>query len=127
LIATLILSGVFINWFAARSETEIVRRSLAELPSTLGEWRQKGSEITFDASVESVLRATDYTMREYTLPNGRIANLYVGYYSSQRSGATYHSPQNCLPGAGWIMKDPQQINITIQRSDDLLVSGPRPY
>lgn len=112
LVGALILSGGFINWFAARSETEIVRCPLAEIPTALGDWRQKGNEIKFDESVENVLRATDYTMREYTLPNGRIANLYVGYYSSQRSGATYHSPQNCLPGAGWVMKNPQQINIT---------------
>jgi EpsI family protein len=27
--------------------------------------------------------------------------LYVGYYNSQRQGDTIHSPQNCLPGAGW--------------------------
>ena len=112
LILGLVLSGLFINWLAARSETEIVRRPLTEIPATLGDWRQKGSEIRFDESVENVLRATDYTMREYTLPDGRVANLYVGYYSSQRSGATYHSPQNCLPGAGWVMKDPQIINVT---------------
>ena len=49
---------------------------------------------------------------EYFLPNGRIANLYVGYYASQRTGATYHSPQNCLPGAGWVMKQPDIIEIT---------------
>ena len=27
--------------------------------------------------------------------------LYIGYYKSQRQGATYHSPKNCLPGSGW--------------------------
>jgi EpsI family protein len=27
--------------------------------------------------------------------------VYVGYYASQRQGDTIHSPQNCLPGAGW--------------------------
>ncbi len=32
-----------------------------------------------------------------TVPVG----LYVGYYASQRQGDTIHSPQNCLPGAGW--------------------------
>jgi EpsI family protein len=25
----------------------------------------------------------------------------MGYYGSQRQGDTIHSPQNCLPGAGW--------------------------
>jgi EpsI family protein len=28
-------------------------------------------------------------------------SLYIGYYGSQRQGDTIHSPQNCLPGAGW--------------------------
>ena len=27
--------------------------------------------------------------------------IYIGYYASQRQGDTIHSPQNCLPGAGW--------------------------
>ena len=56
-----------------------------------------------------MLRATDYTMREYTSSDGRVANIYVGYYATQRTGATYHSPQNCLPGAGWVLSDPQVV------------------
>ncbi|MEO6654643.1 MAG: exosortase C-terminal domain/associated protein EpsI [Pyrinomonadaceae bacterium] len=112
LIVAIVVGGILINWFAVRGETEIQHKPLTELPATLGDWRQKGSEIRFDASIESVLRTSDYTMREYNLPDGRIANLYVGYYASQRSGATYHSPQNCLPGAGWVMKNPQYIDIT---------------
>ena len=51
-------------------------------------------------------------MREYTAADGRIANIYVGYYATQRAGATYHSPQNCLPGAGWQLKEPQYITVT---------------
>jgi EpsI family protein len=27
--------------------------------------------------------------------------LYVGYYGSQKTGDTIHSPKNCLPGSGW--------------------------
>jgi EpsI family protein len=41
-------------------------------------------------------------------------NFYVGYYASQRDGATYHSPLNCLPGAGWVMSDPGKITIAPQ-------------
>ncbi len=112
LIAILFLSGLFINWFVTRGEVEVFRKPLSELSAQLGQWKQRGSEIKFDKGVESVLRTTDYTMREYTAPDGRIANIYVGYYASQRTGATYHSPQNCLPGAGWEMRDPQTIDIT---------------
>jgi exosortase D (VPLPA-CTERM-specific) len=112
LLIILLTGGVFINWFERRGEAETSRKPLIEIPQKLGEWRQKGDEIRFEAQTETVLRTTDYTMREYFLPGGRVANLYVGYYASQRSGATYHSPQNCLPGAGWVMKDPQRIEIT---------------
>lgn len=112
LVAAIIIGGVAVNWFITRGEAVVERRPLGELTGTLGDWRQKGGEVRFGEGVESVLRTTDYTMREYLAADGRVANIYVGYYASQRTGATYHSPQNCLPGAGWIMKDPQYIDIT---------------
>lgn len=111
MIVLIVVGGVAVNWFAYRSEVQAQRQPLAGLSHDLGEWRQRGSEIKFDEQIESVLRTSDYTMREYTAANGRIANIYVGYYASQRTGATYHSPQNCLPGAGWVLKDPQPVSI----------------
>ncbi len=39
--------------------------------------------------------------------------LYVGYYQSQRTGATYHSPQNCLPGAGWQFVESTYLPVTV--------------
>jgi EpsI family protein len=111
LIAVLLGGGIFINWFQARGEAEVARKPLAELPEKLGDWRQKGSEMRFGEATESVLRVSDYTQRFYTAPDGRLANLYVGYYASQRAGVTYHSPQNCLPGAGWVMREPQTVEI----------------
>ena len=111
LLAVLMIGGVLVNWFQQRGEVEISRRPLSEMASNLGDWRQKGGEIRFEAATESVLRATDYTMREYAGRDGRLANLYVGYYASQRTGATYHSPQNCLPGAGWVMTQPELVEI----------------
>ena len=112
LIAVLLGGGIFINWFQQRGEAEIQRKPLAQLPETLGEWRQKGDEMRFGEQTESVLRVSDYTQRYYVAPDGRVANLYVGYYASQRAGASYHSPQNCLPGAGWVMREPQTVQIT---------------
>ncbi len=111
LFAVLLVGGVFINWFNQRGDAEIARKPLSEIPLQIGDWRQKGNEIRFDAATEIVLRTTDYTMREYVLPNNRLANLYIGYYASQRTGATYHSPQNCLPGAGWVMTEPEFVEI----------------
>jgi exosortase D (VPLPA-CTERM-specific) len=110
-VAVLIVAGVGVNWFANRREVVPGRQSLTHLSSQLGGWQQRGSEIRFDKDVEDVLRASDYTMREYTSADGRVANLYVGYYATQRTGATYHSPLNCLPGAGWVMSEPQVVTI----------------
>ena len=39
--------------------------------------------------------------------------LYVGYYESQRTGDTIHSPQNCLPGAGWLPVRTSRIDLRV--------------
>lgn len=110
LVALLVFGAATVNWLSLRGEVSVERTPLAQLPAKLGEWSQKGNETRFDKQTESVLRATDYTMRDYEL-GGRTANVYVGYYASQRTGATYHSPKNCLPGSGWVMKEPELIEI----------------
>ena len=111
ILVTFILGGLLVNWFAYRTEFAPPRQPLADLSKTLGDWQQKGDDIKFEPEVETILKTTDYTMREYTLADGRIANIYVGYYASQRTGATYHSPQNCLPGAGWVLSEPQKVEV----------------
>ena len=108
----LLVGAVVVNWFALRSELTPQRSQLTQLSDKLGDWNQRGNEIKFDEAVEGLLKVSDYTMREYTAPDGRIANIYVGYYATQRTGATYHSPQNCLPGAGWVLSSPQRVEIT---------------
>ncbi len=112
-LAALLIGGFVINWFNQRGEIAITHKDLSEIPAQIGDWRQKGGEIRFSPETESVLRTTDYTMREFVLPDGRLANLYIGYYASQRAGATYHSPQNCLPGAGWVMTAPEYVEIKL--------------
>ncbi len=110
LIGVLLAGGLFINWFEQRGEAKVERKELKQISQTLGEWKQKGSDINFSEQTESVLKTTDYMMREY-VKDGRLANLYIGYYASQKTGATYHSPQNCLPGSGWEMRSPEVIEI----------------
>src|SRR5215216_5715 len=85
LLVVLLTGGIFINWFEQRGEAEVSRKPLTQLPEKLGDWRQKGDEMRFGEATESVLRVSDYTQRYYALPDGRIANLYVGYYASQRT------------------------------------------
>ena len=112
LLLLLVASGVVINLWQRAGEQNAPRRPLKEFPAAIGSWRQLGPDYRFDAETERVLRADDYLSRNYAVNEGRVANLYVGYYSTQRNGATYHSPLNCLPGTGWTMGEPAKITIT---------------
>ena len=109
--ALLLLGGVVINYWAAAGEARAPRRALAEFPAEVGGWRQTGRDERFDAATEAVLRADDYVSRDYAGEGGRRASLYVGYYATQRAGATYHSPLNCLPGSGWVLKEPATVEV----------------
>ena len=115
LLAVLVLGGAVVNVWEWVGEAKVARRALAEMPSQVGSWRQTGTDQRFDAQTESVLRADDYLSRTYTGPDGRSAAFYVGYYATQRTGATYHSPLNCLPGSGWEMNEAAAV--TIQPAD----------
>ena len=110
LLAVLLLGGGVINVWERAGEAHVSRRNLKDFPAQVGSWRQVGDDLRFDDETEKVLRADDYLSRNF-VSNGRTASFYVGYYATQRNGATYHSPLNCLPGSGWVMSDPARIAI----------------
>jgi EpsI family protein len=111
LLAALLLGGGIINVWERAGEAHVTRKALRDFPAQMGSWRQVGDDIRFNDETEKVLRADDYLSRNF-VSNGLMASLYVGYYATQRNGATYHSPLNCLPGSGWVMSDPARITIT---------------
>ncbi len=111
LLVALLLGGGVINIWERAGEARVSRRALKDFPSQLGSWRQTGGDTRFDDETEKILRADDYLSRSFEL-NGRVSSFYVGYYASQRNGATYHSPLNCLPGSGWTMSDGTRVAIT---------------
>jgi EpsI family protein len=91
------------GWYSGRAgdaEALVSRASLAELPRALGPWTQS-IDVPLAPEVRDVLGVDDYVNRTYVTQSGQPVSLYIGYYGSQRQGDTIHSPQNCLPGAGW--------------------------
>src|SRR5258706_15416917 len=111
LLVMLLLSGAVINVWQRAGEARVTRQSLKDFPAQLGQWSQYGGDQTLDEETQRVLRADDYLSRNFE-SNGRTASFYVGYYATQRTGATYHSPLNCLPGAGWALTEGPRIAIT---------------
>ena len=104
--------GFVVNAWDYLGEARVERKELKDFPTQVGAWQQIGGDEKFNKETLAVLRASDYLLRNYRSADGRVVNFYVGYYASQREGASYHSPLNCLPGAGWVMSEPGKITIT---------------
>jgi EpsI family protein len=85
---------------ADRPEDTPLRMAFSLFPTQLGDWQGLQRPPLSD-DVLAVLGLDDYITRLYVRPDRTRADLYVGYWKSQRQGDTMHSPQNCLPGAGW--------------------------
>lgn len=83
----------------SHGEAIVPARPLSELPMEIAGW--KGSNLELEQKVVDAVAVNDYVARLYEAPGAQPLVLYVGYYRSQRTGQTIHSPKNCLPGAGW--------------------------
>jgi EpsI family protein len=112
LFLAILVAGVLVNMWAYLGEAHVDRKPLKDFPAQLGQW-QKSKDQVIDEPTMKVLRASDYILRDFRRPDGQAANFYVGYYASQREGASYHSPLNCLPGSGWTLTNPDSVTISL--------------
>lgn len=94
------------------AEVVVSREPLSTMPLVIGEWRgHEAPPIAEDVLAQ--LGVDDYVNREYENGGAVPVGLYVGYYASQRQGDTIHSPQNCLPGAGWRPVETGATDLTV--------------
>ena len=96
--AIIVAAGIYASG-ASAPERLPSRETLATTPVSLQGWQ--GRDVALDDDVLAQLGVDDYINRRYMAADAPPVALYVGYYASQRQGDTIHSPQNCLPGAGW--------------------------
>ena len=95
-----VLLGAFILLHSAsHGEPVVSHQPLRDLPYTIGTW--SGQERPLSERIVQAVSVSDYTNRFYFANGIAPVQLYVGYYGSQKTGDTIHSPKNCLPGAGW--------------------------
>jgi EpsI family protein len=113
LLVLLLVVGVLVNAWSYLGEAHVERKELKDFPQAIGSWQQAGNDRILDDETLKVLRASDYLLRDFRKPEGQVVNLYVGYYATQRTGATYHSPLNCLPGSGWQLSEPGKATIAL--------------
>ena len=94
----------------ARGDTDLIPASepLSQVPRTIAGW--SGTDVDIDSETRDVLGAGDFLSRIYTQgAEVQPIGLFIGYFPTQRTGATIHSPKNCLPGAGWAFESSRYV------------------
>ena len=144
-IAVFMLAGVWILIDSlSYGESIKSKKDFQAFPLTVAD-RWKGKELGLEEKVLKVLKLTDYMMRVYwpsedsqhakistvsqtnvpiSLKNEEATPvwLYVGYYESQRTGSTYHSPKNCLPGAGWQFVEAEHVTVPVGEGQNQVIN-----
>ena len=93
-----------------REELVPERSRFADFPLQIEDWQ--GVSIGMGQKYIDTLKFDDYIVANYAKNTQREAiNFYVAYYSSQRKGASIHSPKSCLPGDGWRIGVSEQYQI----------------
>lgn len=104
IVAILVAAAAFATRGISRTTVaaagSVIARPLDRLPITIADWSGRRLPDVDDAS-RRVLGADDYLNRRYLRGDSAGVDLFVAFYASQRQGDAIHSPQNCLPGAGW--------------------------
>lgn len=112
-IVTVIILGstLFFSRAVEFREKTPVKKPFQEIPLQIDEW--SGKRKNMKQMYIDELKFSDYILVDYTNPQGKTVNLYSAYYESQRTGASIHSPESCLPGEGWLARESGEVSIPV--------------
>jgi EpsI family protein len=116
-VAALLTATLSTAWVLtpARAAGDVARDSYAHFPREFAGW--SGASSVLDAEIEAVLGADDYLTAYYRHPDEAAGvDLFLSYYASQTEGEAIHSPEVCLPGAGWEVASIQPAEIALPGS-----------
>jgi EpsI family protein len=113
--AVLLLATALVLQAHSRGEFFPPRTPLSSLPSQIDGWT--GTDSVLDQQTLDILGPGEFLVRDYqnadrqkTQPEPWV-NLYMAYFPTQKAGDTIHSPNHCLPGAGWVPTSREKIEI----------------
>lgn len=102
---------------------------LSQMPTVID--GMTSQDIPLDEDVLNVLGKGDFLNRVYTSPRAQTVStnspaaypvgLFIGYFATQRTGQSIHSPQHCLPGAGWTFESSRYTQIEDRRGENFNV------
>ena len=121
-VVLLLAVTAFVLYSRGDSDRVVPSEPLSQMPEQIGQWT--GQDLPIGEDILAVLGKGEFLNRVYTssqpihvsqmgpstgsnLPIG----LFIGYFPSQRTGQSIHSPQNCLPGAGWTFDSRRYVTL----------------
>jgi EpsI family protein len=110
--ALLMLATALVLQAHSRGEFFPPRASLSSLPLQMDGWT--GTDDALDQQTLDILGPGEFLVRDYDSASQPqpFVNLYIAYFPTQRAGDTIHSPNHCLPGAGWIPISREVVQLT---------------
>jgi len=122
LVVIALIAGATI-FLRSRGEAEI--KVPAEPPSLfplqVGDWH--GIVIPIPQWALDVLGDGEFVERSFRRSPAELSiDFFMAYFPTQRTGSTIHSPQNCLPGSGWIPVEFSRVELPLRDSDKIRVN-----
>lgn len=101
-----------VTYWAAGGERPPAPPNFASFPIQLGDWHKNGDD-PVSPETQAILGADRTLGLIYSdAPEGWSGSLFVAWFQSQRGGASQpHSPQVCLPAAGWTANVADRVNM----------------
>lgn len=117
--AGLALAGALaLDSLPERGAVQPERDSFAVFPRTLGDWSQTGPRQFLTTDVADTLGADDYHQVTYMRAGAAApVGLFIAWYADQSQGGV-HSPEICLPGAGWEIAWLERSDITARMGSE---------
>ena len=118
----ILLMAVTLTMLMHRGDADRVPPSqpLSLMPSSID--GLVAQDLPLDDDVLAVLGKGDFLNRIYTPPQpmpistqpgaNYPVSLFIGYFATQRTGQSIHSPQHCLPGAGWTFESSRYTDLS---------------
>lgn len=110
-VVVLLAGTALLLGLRCQSEVKPERQPLVKIPDRIQNW--EGIDQSIDKETLKVLGAGEFLSRVYVhdrqLPP---ISLFIGYFPTQRTGVTIHSPKHCLPGSGWVFESSQYLTLT---------------
>lgn len=125
--AALFVGGWLLTLSAERQQAAVLDQPLRSMQNRLV--GVLGEERDISATEQQVAGFSDYVFRIFQIDSVNAFSVYVGYYDSQVTGKTIHSPRNCLPGAGWQTVESGRVDLpmngkTVTVNRYILANGP---